>query len=220
MLQHELSFQQQQIFLFIRIASQLLTNLLNFNFSNRFQVLGVTVFWWLIILRTWQCRTSFSDCPLQLIWVPSHVGDNMENADITDDFAARHRTTVRSIILNKVADKAAKTAASNAAAIHPQMWTATRNAVYQRQLFLSRWNFHIGFNPSAPATAEIEPATGLDPLAAMKKRFGRWDWTQNSAAFSWSSTAKIDCTQGWFKKLRPDDVDTFFRFHAQFTLES
>ena len=169
-------------------------------------------FWWLIILRTWRCRTSFSDCPLQLIWVPSHVGDNLENADITEEIAARHGTTVRSIILNKVADKAAKTAASHAAAIHPQMWNATRDAVYQRQLFLSRWNFHIGFNPSAPATADDEPATSLDPLEAMKKRFGRWDWIQNASAFSWSSTAKIDCSQGWFKKLRPDDVDTFFRF--------
>ena len=169
-------------------------------------------FWWDSILRTYRARSECHDQPLQVTWIPAHLGDNFPSTELTEEFAIRHGTTLESIRLNRVADIYAKQVAMKAAAVHPEDFHMLQQAVYQRQLYLARWNFHIGNVLFHPEHEPEESQPQLSPLEAMKKRFPKWDWEQPASSFTWTTTASLDCSAGWFTKLQPEDIATFFRF--------
>ena len=169
-------------------------------------------YWWQAIWSVIEQRQQLHPQPGQLVWIPAHVVDDVDDALITDQFANDHNTTRLDIILNRIADKIAKETALKHAPVLPDDFKKVQKHVFHRQIFLARWNRTIGLDVSHEAAPATDAPAEFHAPVDLRKRFPRWDWIQNPSLFKWTSTFRIEHPQGWLSKLDPVDLNTFFDF--------
>ena len=147
--------------------------------------------------------------PVKLVWAPAHIADDRADSEITDQYAAEHNTTRSDILLNREAGKVAKDTAMENAPVFPEDFQHLRKKVFDRQIFLARWNRTIG----SDFIKDDDPAPntgGMDStLVDLRSRFPRWDWIQDPSLFQWTSNIRIEQPRGSLAKLDPVDLSTF-----------
>lgn len=94
--------------------------------------------WWRAILHIYLSRVVAGSEPVRVFWIPSHVGDHLPDSMITPAFAAVHGTTVQNILMNRLADAAAKQVARDALPLQEAMFSQLQHCIFQRQLFLAQ----------------------------------------------------------------------------------
>ena len=161
------------------------------------------IFWWRALWTIAERRQRQHPQPVKLVWVPAHIADDRADSEITDQYAAEHNTTRLDILLNREADRVAKDTAMQNAPVFPEDFQHLRKKVFDRQIFLARWNRTIGsdFIKDDEPTPNIG---GADPAPVdLRSRFPRWDWIQDPSLFQWTSNLRIEQPRGSLGKLDP-----------------
>ena len=169
--------------------------------------------WWLVLFSLWQDRRQVHCDPVLLQWQKAHICDDKPLANIVDSDAAPFGLTRHEVVCNRVADESAKRLALERAAIHPALAPKLKEAVYQRQLELTKLNQVIGLAaPKVSMFKTKEDDEPLDDLASLHRRFPTWEWSPPEEAFSWVPCSNQDIVQALEDKIGVGDARSILAF--------
>lgn len=153
---------------------------------------------WKAILDVYLQRAAAAVEPIRLHWIPAHVGEGLPDASITPALAAEHDTTVQHILLNRIADRAAKKIAQTFLPVHISVFKALQTQMFARHAFLAQLN-HLATPEIQTISTPAADAPFVDEGALLRKKFPRWCWNQNILDFSWKASQDVDVSPPWFR---------------------
>lgn len=168
---------------------------------------------WRAILRVWQRKTSKCENPVHVVWLPAHTCDNrpFEQIGLHEPFPGG--LWGWQIRANRKADEEAKRLAKQYAAFQVDMWPTVFHAAWTRQEALVKLNQTIGSEGVVKKVFQTkEEDAQHDNSDECRSRFPSWDWTPNSALFTW--TAQPECSGAMHIQQLCDynDADQFLAF--------
>ena len=139
--------------------------------------------WWRSLFNVWIKRSAIVPCPLQAVWVPAHQLESIPEHLIDEDMARAHGSTVLDIVVNRVADQAAKRAAAAHAPIYDCAYQKVESAVVQRQEWLTRLCHLLGqdIHKEIHETEDERLEETLTPM----EQFPQLLWQADPSTFSW-----------------------------------
>ena len=169
--------------------------------------------WWGHLLTLLHQRRAFHDSPLQLLWCPAHLLEHIPSSQITEEEAQRAGSTLRDIVLNRLADYHAKQHISETARAIKAELASKEADVFARQLWLSKCNRWC----KKPVATTPTVARNTDAPAATysaRQMFPRWPWDVSSSLYMWQAQHPGNVPFRENNKLTEVNFQTFLRFCA------
>ena len=143
--------------------------------------------WWRFLLHLFRTKHPNSAW-LRISWIPSHVLEHVPCELITDSMALAHGTTAKHILMNRIVDGFAKSAAISACSAHPKDEQMLYNAVLSRQEWLTYLHYKTGDERNLiPQSNSDRIADGHSPHL-----FPQWLWDAVQSEFSWTAQLPHD----------------------------
>ena len=145
--------------------------------------------WWTACQQLVASRRQDHEQPLQVTWIPAHLGDDIPNFQLDPIRIAAQGSSVLHVMRNRDADRAAKDTALRIAPIYPHMAEVVKAATVLHQEWLTRLHIHLDtLQPGGDGlgTSDQGLCTGnsitIDEARAM---FPQWEWCPIKAQFPW-----------------------------------
>ena len=140
--------------------------------------------WWLEICRVLLQRQEHCVSPIEVLWTPSHLLEQLPGELISEAAARECGSTARDILANRVADKEANRLATILSPIHPRDQRILESAVLHRHEWLVMLNWLLDTTQPSPTVSKGPKASAESP-ASIVSRFPQWEWATPKSAFPW-----------------------------------
>ena len=142
--------------------------------------------WWKFFLHLWCHKFQANIELLEIFWTPAHLYENIPVQLITSEMAELKGTTPLNILCNRKADFAAKEAALDSCAIHPDQKSMLLRKILQRQEFLTKISFELGLDttiPLQPEKFDMRDEVDVNDEQAIMAYFPGWNWNELQSSF-------------------------------------
>lgn len=163
-------------------------------------------------------RRQFSPHPLVIQWSPAHLADDIPDSLISPSLAHENNTTVENIVMNKKADRAAKSFLSNL--FNHDDFAAQEKCIVEWHLWLA--NLAAKLASYAPSTGaepvDASPRCDVlkldDPLEAFQQALPRWAWDIPRRLFTWLPNVELPGRVKLPKSISKANWDLVLNFFA------
>ena len=141
--------------------------------------------WWKFLCALVTARKQNCEQPLDCVWVPAHIAEEIPDILLTPAVAKDHGTTVLDILNHRRADLVAKQAAIQNAAIHHSVYSELCAAALHRQQWLTGVCKLVGCTlPPKDLDSDEEPDVDAVQPA---DRYPLLPWNDNQRLYTWAS---------------------------------
>ena len=167
--------------------------------------------WWGFLHALIHQRSCFCECPLQLVWCPSHLLEHIPAECVTDAEAAAVGSSARDIILNRLADRYAKQQIHTLAGKIKAEMQVKEADVSARQLWLAKLN-RVCRKPEGPAAPEVVAMRTPPPRIPLRQQCPRWPWDVPVDQYPWHFPNDAQMSYSSTKALTEVNFRTFLQF--------
>ena len=172
---------------------------------------------WRAILTVWRRKSCSCEHRVHVQWLPAHTCDRrpLEQIGLHESFPGGFWGW--QLRANRRADEEAKRVAKQHAAFQVDMWPMVFHAAWTRQEALVKLNQIIGSDAVVKKvfqTKEEDIHQHTDDEC--RSRFPSWDWTPNSALYTWTPQPECSGAQHIQQLCDHDDADQFLTFLHSF----